>query len=190
MRRFFVSSLAVAAVLGGSVAHAAPANPYGDYAALIGDWDVSAEAGGPPVAVSHFRWGPNHSYIWASQGILMNGKEYPHFEGVMIWNGVDKHLDLLVEADLNAGVAEEKGVFRTDGQGGWVREIVTAFAEGARPMGLPAPGPEGVLVHFRQTLTPDGPDRIKTSVMRQTDSGFTATFPGSDHLVMTRRKES
>jgi hypothetical protein len=190
MRYFRSACLAAFILATGSAAHAAPTNPYGDYAALIGEWDVSAESGGPPVAVSRFKWGPNHAYIWASQTILMNGKEYPHFEGVMLWNGVDRRLDLLVEADLNSGLAEEKGVFRTDGQGGWVREIDTAFSEGARPLGLPAPGPEGVTVHFRQTLTPQSPDRILTSVMRQTGTGWTPTFPGGDHLIMTRRKES
>ena len=41
--------------------------------------------------------------------------------------------------------------------------------------------------HFRQTFKAAGPDKIFTTVMRQTDNGWAPTFPGGDHLVMTRR---
>ena len=48
--------------------------------------------------------------------------------------------------------------------------------------------PAGATARFRQTFQPDGPDRIKTRVLRETKDGWVATFPGSDRLVMTRRK--
>jgi hypothetical protein len=55
-------------------------------------------------------------------------------------------------------------------------------------MGMPAAGADGATARFRQTFQPDGPDRIKTRVLRETKDGWVATFPGSDRLVMTRRK--
>jgi hypothetical protein len=45
--------------------------------------------------------------------------------------------------------------------------------------------------HFRQTYRPDGTDKFLTSVMRETNDGsWIATFPGSEKLVMKRRKTS
>jgi hypothetical protein len=43
--------------------------------------------------------------------------------------------------------------------------------------------------HFRQTFKPDGPDKLITSVMRETnDKSWVATFPGSERLIMVRKQ--
>jgi hypothetical protein len=42
-------------------------------------------------------------------------------------------------------------------------------------------------MHFRQTFKAIEPGKILTTVMRQSDHGWVATFPGSDHMIMTRR---
>jgi hypothetical protein len=49
-------------------------------------------------------------------------------------------------------------------------------------------GPDGATAHFRQTFRATGEKTIVTSVLRETDKGWAATFPGSDRMVMTRRE--
>jgi hypothetical protein len=163
---------------------------YAQYQRLIGTWDVTAPDGGASIAVQRFTWGPNHSYIWhAGSFIGSDGKEEPHFEGMLVWNGVHKNLDVLVTLDLQSGRAQEQGTFSVAPDGTIVREITGVFSEGVTPIGEAKVGAEGMSKHFRQTFKPDGADRFLTSVMRETNDGsWVATFPGSEKLIMKRRK--
>ena len=159
--------------------HAAPAagapeSVYAPYRFLIGEWNVAPVSGGAAAAVTRFRWGPNQSYIWFAVATLAAGREEPHLEGILVWNGARKDLDMLVVLDLNGGRAQEQGRLFVDADGSVVREIV-------------AIGPAGTRSSFRQTFRSDGERRILTSVMRQAGSDWVATFPGSDRLVMTPR---
>jgi hypothetical protein len=163
------------------------ANPWERYEFLIGKWTVSPTAGGSPVATAQFRWGPNRSYIWYAGSLILDGVERPHFEGLLVWNGVEHHLDMLLSMDLERGLVQEQGSLHAEADGTVVREITATYAEGSRPIGGPPAGRAGASAHFRQTFKPDGPDRVMTSVLRQTEKGWTATFPGSDRLVMTRK---
>jgi hypothetical protein len=178
------------ALLAASAADAKPLPPdqaqYAPYRFLIGTWDVSPEAGGAPVARLTFRWGPNKSYVWYAQSLLMNGKEVPHFEGMLAWNGVRKSLDMLLTVDLQYGLAEETGTFAVQPDGSVVRDITTTFAEGTAPLGEPPVGPAGETSHFRQTYTMVTADKVLTTVLHETSNGWVPTFPGSDHLMMTR----
>lgn len=161
--------------------------PYAPYEFLIGEWDIGAQAGGPPVARALFRWGPGNSYIWYAGSLLVNGVEEPHFEGLLVWNGVRRNLDMLLSLDLHGGRTQEQGTISIDADGKVVREISAIYSEGARPIGqAPAP-PQGATARFRQTFRRVGPDRIATEVLRDDGGRWVATFPGSDRLVMTRR---
>lgn len=164
-------------------------SPYAPYAFLIGEWNVAPENGGPPVAVARFRWGPNQSYIWYAGSMLAGGVEHPHFEGLLMWNGVRKNLDMLLAMDMERGLVQEHGVVSVERDGTVVREITASYSEGTQPIGKPPAGPEGAKSRFRQTFREVGPDRILTAVMREADRGWVATFPGSDRLVMTRRSK-
>ena len=73
---------------------------------------MTAPDSGPSFAVQRFTWGPGHSYIWyAGSFIGPGGKEDPHFEGMLVWNGVHKNLDMLLTMDLKSGRAQEQGTF-------------------------------------------------------------------------------
>jgi hypothetical protein len=162
-------------------------SPYSPYEFLIGRWDIAPESGGPPVARATFRWGPGSSYIWYAGSLLVEGAERPHFEGLLVWNGVRKNLDMLLTLDLEGGLVQEQGRVFVENGGTVVREITATYSEGARPIDHPAAGPAGATARFRQTFRKIGPDRISTQVMRQSGRSWVATFPGSDRLVMTRR---
>lgn len=183
--------LLLAAFVGASAASRAqtlPSDPYGPYKFLIGEWDVVPESGGPGAGVARLKWGPNRSYIWYSMSLLENGEERPHFEGLLVWNGVQKNLDMLLSMDLQRGLVQEKGVVTVEPDGTVVREITASYSEGVRPLGQArAPAPGGETVKFRQTFKAAGPDRILTRSLREGSHGWVPTFPGSDHLAMTRR---
>src|SRR5215469_395481 len=161
---------------------------YAQYEALIGIWDVMARDGGLSLAVQRFTWGPGHSYIWYAGSFMgRDGKEEPHFEGMLVWNGVHKNLDMLLTMDLKSGRAQEQGSFSVAPDGTIVREVTGVFSEGVTPMGEGKVGPDGMSKHFRQTYKPDGADRFLTSVMRETNDGsWVATFPGSENLIMKK----
>ena len=167
--------------------HSVPPSPYAPYEKLIGEWDVAPESGGPAAAGAVFRWGPNHSYIWTAGTLIHDGVEEPHFEGILMWNGVHRNLDALLALDLRYGLAQEQGTYSVEPDGTIVREITAVFSEGVQPMGQAVAGPGGATARFRQTFRAMGPDRIATAVLRQSGDGWVATFPGSDRLVMTRR---
>jgi hypothetical protein len=172
---------------GAAAAHSPSNSPFAPYAFLIGEWNVSPESGGPPGLVLRFKWGPNQSYIWTSASLLANGHEEPHFEGMLVWNGVRKNLDMLLVLDLNSGLAAEQGRVYVEPDGTVVRDITGVFSEGVASIGRTKVGPEGATGRFRQTFKMTRPDTVLTSVMRESAGGWVATFPGSDHLVMTRR---
>lgn len=168
-------------------ASAAVNQQYAPFAFLIGTWDIAPQLGAAPVATQQFKWGTNQSYIWYSGSLLINGKEVPHFEGMLMWNGVTKNLDMLLAMDLQTGRAAEQGTFTIAADGTTVRDIKGVFSEGTRPMGAPQVGPQGATEHFRQTYKAQNDGTLVTSVMRETETGWVATFPGSDRLYMTRR---
>ena len=188
MRGFRLGPLAatiVALSIAGASAHpptrAAVQGPslYAPYEPLIGTWAI-AKANGSPVGVSRFNWGTGRSYIWFATALTDNGREVPHFEGMLVWNGVNRNLDMLVSIDLEGGRAQESGTLAV-APDGFVREHVATFT--------PADGRPASRVNFRQTYRLDGRDRIVTSVLRQTPTGWAPAFPGSDNLVMTRRPD-
>ena len=176
-RRIAIVVLAIVISAVGAAGEPVPVH-YQPYEILIGDWSVGPTEG-PPMAVSRFSWGTGRSYIWFTTSLMQDGKEEPHFEGMLLWNGVEKYLDMLLTIDVNGGSAQEQGTFRIQKDGSFVREITAiSTGEGERPAGKN---------HFRQTFTPQGRNKMLTSIMRETKGGWVATFPGSDHMVMTRR---
>ena len=163
-------------------------NPFGPYEFLIGDWDVQS-VDGSPVAVQRVRWGPNRSYIWYAVALLSDGREEPHLEGILVWNGVRKNLDMLFVVDLKSGRVQEQGTISVEPDGSLVRNITAVYSPGVQSMTGPVKS-AGATGHFRQTYKQIGSDKIQTSVMRETEHGWVATFPGSDRLLMTRRRGS
>ena len=163
------------------------ADKFAPYAFLIGEWDVKSSEDAPPAATIRVRWGPNQSYIWYSSSLLFNGHEEPHLEGMLVWNGVHKNLDMLFSMDLRSGRVQEQGTMAVGNDGTLVRDINAIYSAGVSPLGGKPAGPDGATGHFRETYTKVTPDRIVTSAMRKTDHGWVPTFPGSDHLTMTRR---
>jgi hypothetical protein len=159
-------------------AQASGVSVYAPYSPLIGEWTI-AGANGAQVGVSRFSWGPGNSYIWFATALVDNGREVPHFEGILVWNGVNRNLDLLLSIDLVGGRAQESGTLSIAPDGTFVRDHVATYSASAtRP---------ATRETFRQTFRFEGPDRIVTGVLRQTATGWAPTFPGSDRLVMTRR---
>ena len=174
--------------VGGAPAGSARRDQYAPYEILLGEWNISPEAGGPAVAIQRVKWGPNKSYLWCSASLLVDGVEQPHFEGILAWDGVHKNLAVLLSVDLQYGLAEEQGTLSVEADGTLVRDITAVYSEGVKPIGRASVGPDGATDHFRQTFKAAGPDRIVTAVLRESEHGWVATFPGSDHLVMTRRR--
>jgi hypothetical protein len=162
-------------------------SPYAPYRFLIGEWSIVPEGGGPALGIARLRWGPNQSYVWYSSSFLVDGRERPHFEGLLVWNGVHKNLDMLISMDLERGLVQEQGTVSVDPDGVVVREITATYSEGVRPLGQPAAGKPGTTARFRQTFQALGPDRVLTAALRDSGHGWMATFPGSDRLVMIRR---
>lgn len=165
-------------------------SPYAPYAFLIGDWNVSTTEG-TPFMVARLSWAANRSYIRYTASILSDKGEEPHFDGVLMWNGVAKNLDMLLMLDLTARAgAQERGTLSIAPDGTVVREIVASYSEGMAPMGGHKADANGATANFRQTYRRLSADRIATTVMRKTAQGWLATFPGSDRLIMTRRPAS
>lgn len=182
--------------LTGAVAHAEPQSEipaaYAPYAFLVGDWDVGVE-GRKPAAVSRIHWSSAKTYLWYSGALLVEGKEVPSWEGLLVWNGVRKQLDFLMVLDPASGkLVQEQGSLHVEADGTVVREITAYYSEGnpVPPNWDTLAGPAGASAQFRHTFRADGPNRILSTVMRKTADGWAANFPGSDHLVMTRRTAS
>jgi len=162
-------------------------NQYGAYSFLISEWEVRAGEGGPIIGVTRVRWGPNQSYIWYSQSLLFDDREQPHLEGILVWNGVHKNLDMLLSMDLKTGRVQEQGTMSVGADGVLIRDITAVFSAGARPLGMEMVGSDGATTRYRETYQQIGPEKIVTSATRQVGDKWVPTFPGSDHLVMVRR---
>lgn len=149
-------------------------SPYAPYEFLVGEWNVARE-GARPMMVMRFRWGLNRSYIWHAAALLKPEGEEPHFEGVLMWNGKNKNLDMLLMLDLSerAG-AQEQGSLSLEPDGTVVRNITATRADGSTG-------------RFRQTYRRLADGKVETTVMRETPQGWVPTFPGSERLIMTRR---
>lgn len=147
---------------------------YAPYAALVGEWDVVSRPGDAPFAVARFRWGPGRSYLWHSIAMMDAGREVPHLEGLLVWNGATRKLDLLFALDLQGGSVQEQGTMSAEPDGEIVRAHVAIDGAGRREA-------------FRQTYRVEAPGRIATSILRQSASGWVATFPGSDRMLLIRR---
>ena len=150
---------------------------------------MTAPDGGRPIAVQRLTWGPGHSYIWYTSSFIgPDGKE----SRVRRNFGLERcaqNLDMLVVIDLKSGRAQEQGTFALAPDGTIVREITGVYSEGVTPIGEAQVGADGISKHFRQTFKPDGTDKLITSVMREAkDGSWVATFPGSERLVMVKRK--
>lgn len=185
-----VAVLMIASLPNARAAHAAE-SVYAPYAFLVGEWQITPAGSQVPQAVTRFQWGPGESYLLLETSLIVDGKEEPHFEGMLMWNGVHKNLDMLLALDLKGGRIQEQGVVFVESDGTVVRDITAYYSEGVRRMGDPRPvGPEGATAKFRQTFKSTGPDTILTTLMRQTERGWVATFPGSDRSLMTRRAAS
>jgi hypothetical protein len=158
------------------------------YRFLVGEWNVGQE-GGAPILVARFRFGPGESYLWYSASLVQDGREHPHFEGVLAWNGVRGNLDTLLVLDLDGGRIQEQGVVYALADGSVVRDI-TAYYSPDMPLPICCArraGPNGASIEFRQTFAPMYPFRILTSLRRREGERWVPVFPGSDQLVMTRR---
>ena len=162
-------------------------NVYSPFEFLIGEWDIKSADSDTVMAVQRVRWGPNRSYMWYSVALMSDGREEPHLEGMLIWNGVHKNLDMLFAIDLQSGRSQEQGTMSVEKKGELVREITAVHSEGVPTSSGKAVGPEGATRQFRQTYKRLNTDKIETSVMRKTDQGWVASFPGSDKWMMTRR---
>src|SRR5262245_25547919 len=127
------------------------ASQFEPYEFLIGEWEVKAAEDDPPAAIIRVRWGPNRSYIWYSSSLVIDGREMPHLEGMLVWNGMHKNLDMLFSMDLKSGKVQEQGTLSVDGEGQVVRDITAVYGSGAHPIGMPTVGPEGAATHFRET---------------------------------------
>lgn len=184
-----------ALVLAGSVPavhheSARASGPYGPYEFLVGEWEIGPE--GKPAAILRVRWGPNRSYLTYSVSVVGRDGEAPHLDGVLMWNGVTKRLDMLFMLDLSASAGvQEHGTVSVDADGTLVRDITAVYSPGVRlpPRFETRAGPQGQTLRFRQTYKATGPTTAVTSIMRESDEGWVASFPGSERLEM-RRKET
>lgn len=174
MKRLTALATVLLLIIAASPAQASHQGPYAPYEFLIGEWDIARE-GAAPVMVARFRWGPNRSYIWYAAALLKGEGEEPHFEGVLMWNGISKKLDMLLMLDLSERAsAQEHGTLSLAPDGTVVRDIIGTYATGTTR-------------RFRQTYRRLAPDKVETTVMRETPQGWVPTFPGSERLIMTRR---
>jgi len=164
---------------------------FAPYRFLIGEWDVG-KPGESPMMMQYFRWGPGESYVlFGAATLSASGKLDPHFDGLLAWNGVRKNLDMLVVLDLDGGGRmQEQGTLSFEAAGKVTREITATYSEELRPSGSNAGGAAsgGWTARFRQTFERVSGDTIITTVMRETKDGWVATFPGSERLMMTRRR--
>ena len=161
---------------------------FAPYAFLIGEWDIHEE-GAPPAAVHRASWSGGGTSVRLETDLLINGRQVPHYEGILVWNPVRGDFDMLLNLDPVSAKVQERGRLRVDHANRMlVREIVATYAPGVTGPDGQKIGKDGAEFIFRQTFKPLSKDRILTSMMRQTQTGWVATFPGSEDVLMTRRK--
>lgn len=183
-----VAAIGLIAMLSGGAA-AAPVANLAPYEFIIGEWDIHEE-GAPPAAISRAKWGPNGSSIWIEADLLMGGKQVPHYAGLLLWNGVRGDLDMLLNLDPVGGKVNERGRVWVDQDGVVIRDVIATYAPGVGGPDGKKVGPGGAEFVFQQKYKAVAPDKIETSMMRQTAGGWVATFPGSESILMTRRGAS
>lgn len=162
---------------------------YEPYAFLIGEWNVGPE-NGAAAAVTTFAWGPRKTFIRYSGGLLVKGEERPAFEGLLVYNGVRRALDMLLVLELQSGsLVQEQGIVRAQPDGSVVREITVYYSPGNAlpPDWTTRAGAAGATSRFRHTFTPLTADRLATSILRESRGQWVPSFPGSDRLIMSRR---
>jgi hypothetical protein len=174
--------------------HAAPASAlatsdhYSPYRFLLGEWEIGPE-GQPPFMVMRMNFGRNESYLWYSASLVHGGTEEVHFEGMLLWNGVRGNLDLLLSLDPARGRVQERGIMRAEADGMLVREIIGTYSSGETLMwNGQRVGHHGAEIQFRQTYRAISPDEVLTVIMRKEGDSWVPTFPGSDHIIMRRKK--
>lgn len=172
----------------GSSTHASrTASAYAPFQFLLGEWHIGPE-GGPPQMIARFKFGTNSNYLWNSLHTVAGATEHMHFEGMIVWNGVQKNFDFLFVLDSKQGGIQEQGTLSVAADGTIVRDIVATYAEGEPVLALGGQraGPDGFTGRFRQTFKVIGPDKVRTQVLRESNGTWIATFPGSDNIVMTK----
>lgn len=186
MRQILRTAALLLAIVGASPAlardTASTPEQYKPYEFLIGSWDF-AVVGQPRTGVMDFQWGPNRSYIrYGARMVDPTGALVPHFEGIIVWNGLHENLDTLVMLDMERGRTQEAGTFKIQPDGSVVREIFSTSSASAN-----APAAVG---HFLNTFTPAG-GTIKLALRRELkDRTWQPIFPGADNIVLTPSKDS
>lgn len=165
--------LTLAAIAGPARADV-PSAAYATLAPLIGQWDVGPQ-GGAPAFVQRFSWGPKGAYVWVQVAMILDsGEEHLHFEGLVLWNGATRRYDYLFSVEPGSLVQEKGEIYATE-YGEIVRDVVLTSADGATG-------------RFRQTFRALADGRYVTTLMRHAGDGWSPTFPGSERLIMTRRR--
>lgn len=141
---------------------------------LIGEWNVGPP-GGAAAFIERFSWGQQRAYVWVRVALIRaTGEEHLHFEGIAVWNAATKRYDYLFAVEPGSGV-QEQGEFYAGADGFIVRDVALTAADGSTGT-------------FRQTFRDLGDGRFETTLMRKTADGWAPTFPGSEKLIMIRRK--
>lgn len=146
-----------------------------DIEPLIGDWSTGPE-NGAPVFVQSYHWDAKKSYVWVKTSILGGDgvEERVHFEGIAIWNARDSWFDYLFAVEPGSQTQE--------------RGTIARSADGTLMRTVQFTGGSGAIAEFRQVFEPLADGRIRTRLQRKTEAGWEPTFPGSDALVMVRRR--
>ncbi len=170
-----------------AVSAAAPGpERYDPYRFLVGEWDIESPKP-ESIGVMRIRWGPKDSYLWYSVAFMTNGAEVPHFEGILMWNGIHRNFDMLLSIDMNGGRVQEQGTMSVMEDGSVLRDITAYYSEGTSAPGEPPAGAKGAVRRFRQTFKAKSADSIATALMRETQDGWVPAFPGSEKLNLRRR---
>lgn len=189
MLRFALAPALAALTAAPAVANHAEAKvkEFAPYAFLIGEWDIHEE-GAPPSAVHRAMWSGGGTSIRLETDMLVNGKQVPHYEGILVWNPRRGDFDMLINLDPVGAKAQERGRVWVDHRdNSAVRDVVASYAAAVRGPDGKTVGPVGAEFVFQQRFKPIDKDRIETSMMRKTATGWVATFPGSESILMTRR---
>lgn len=142
---------------------------------LIGDWDTGP-ADAPPAFVQRLSWGTDRAYVIFRTMLLTDAGERLHFEGPILWNAATGRFDYLFAVEPASGtLAQEKGEIYLSAEDVVIRDVTLTGADGST-------------ARFRQTFRVADEDRIETSLMRETNGAWSPTFPGSERLIMTRRR--
>lgn len=161
-------------VAGASADAAVTPAPFTLLEPLIGDWDVGPESGGTSF-VERFSWGPNRGYVRFSASLItQTGGEHLHLDGVILWNAATRRFDYLLAVEPGS-LTQERGEIFSNDSGEIIREVFLTGADGSNGI-------------FRQTFRPLEGGKFSISLLRKTGDSWSATFPGSDRLLMVPRE--